>query len=150
MDKKCCFAGHNEIFEIDLQDKLNNILIKLIKEENVKEFYVGNYGEFDKLVYRTLYKIKNNEFNDIIIHITVPYITNELKHKIDRFKIAYKDIIIPEFKESIPMKLKILKTNQYMVDHGDYLVCYVKHSWGGAATTLEYAQKRNKIRILKI
>ncbi len=32
-----------------------------------------------------------------------------------------------------------------MVDKSDYLISYVKHSFGGAAKTLAYAKRKNKI-----
>lgn len=41
-----------------------------------------------------------------------------------------------------PPRLKILKTNHYMVDNSDYLICFVNTTWGGAAQTLEYAKTR--------
>jgi hypothetical protein len=37
-----------------------------------------------------------------------------------------------------------------MVKNSQVLVCYVKHSWGGAAKTLEFAQKRKNIKIINI
>jgi len=31
-----------------------------------------------------------------------------------------------------------------MVNESDFLICYVKNSWGGAAKTLEYAKQKKK------
>jgi hypothetical protein len=46
--------------------------------------------------------------------------------------------------ETVPRKAAIIKRNEFMVDNGDVVVAYVKHGWGGAAHTLEYAPKKNK------
>lgn len=46
--------------------------------------------------------------------------------------------------EKTQKKLKIIKANQYMVNESDFLICYVKNSWGGAAKTLEYAKQKKK------
>ena len=32
-----------------------------------------------------------------------------------------------------------------MVDNADVVVSYVLHGWGGAATTLEYAERKQKV-----
>ena len=46
--------------------------------------------------------------------------------------------------ESVPKKLAIVRRNRWMVDQADVVVRYVLHSWGGAATTLEYAKQKKK------
>lgn len=36
-----------------------------------------------------------------------------------------------------------------MVDQADAVVAYVTHSWGGAAATLQYVERKNK-RIIRV
>ena len=37
-----------------------------------------------------------------------------------------------------------------MVNKSDYIICYVEHSWGGAAKTYEYARRQKHIQIINI
>ena len=49
-EKRCCFAGHKDIYrDIRLQEFLYDKCEELIIEKNVKFFWVGNYGCFDRL-----------------------------------------------------------------------------------------------------
>lgn len=48
-----------------------------------------------------------------------------------------------------PGNLKIIKANEFIVDRCDFLICYVSHGWGGAAKTLERAEK-NRLDIINI
>ena len=50
--------------------------------------------------------------------------------------------------EHIPRRYAITHRNRYMVDKADFVVAYVTHGWGGAAETLEYANKKKKSVIL--
>ena len=47
--KTCAFFGHSEVRE-NIDFRLTNILIDLIENEDVSNFYVGNHGAFDRLV----------------------------------------------------------------------------------------------------
>ena len=46
-NKRCCFAGHGEIYDTSVKEKLKTEIKRLIETENVREFWVGNYGKFD-------------------------------------------------------------------------------------------------------
>ncbi len=72
-----------------------------------------------------------------------PNITKQLNEYKEQYYEKYDEILIADMPPFTPRQLKIIKCNEYMVKESYYLICYVKHSWGGAAKTLEYAQKRN-------
>ena len=45
-----CFTGHSELYGAEgVYEKLLSTVEKLIATECVTEFWVGNYGDFDKL-----------------------------------------------------------------------------------------------------
>lgn len=46
--KSCFFIGHREADE-RLLPRLEFVIDRLIREENVRYFYVGGYGEFDRI-----------------------------------------------------------------------------------------------------
>ena len=58
-------------------------------------------------------------------------------------KKTYDLIIYPEL-EKIPQKYAILRRNQWMVSHADFVVGYVKTHYGGAYKALLYAKKHHK------
>ena len=59
MHKRCCFAGHSKIYHTnEIYDNLVNLIEKLITEENVSEFWVGNYGSFDGLSAKAVRNLK--------------------------------------------------------------------------------------------
>lgn len=52
--------------------------------------------------------------------------------------------------EGVPLKLAIPNLNRIMVQDADYAIVYVTHTWGGAGTTLEYAQARERRGLLHV
>ncbi len=55
--------------------------------------------------------------------------------------------ILPDGIETIPRKFAINYRNKWMVDQSDYVVTYVKYSFGGASKFKKLAEKKNKIVI---
>ena len=47
MSNICCFAGHSQIDD-EFQDRLKFEIEQLILNKGVNEFWVGNYGAFDR------------------------------------------------------------------------------------------------------
>ena len=141
VSKRCCFAGHSKIYNID--DVYKNLLIlteKLIKEENVKEFWVGNYGNFDSISAKAVRSLKE-KYTDIELNLVIPYLTKDINENRELYYRNFDSILMADFPEKTPKKFQILKCNEYMGDKSDYIICYVEHGWGGAAKTLEYARK---------
>ena len=65
MNKICCFAGHSKLYNLDeIYHNLVNLIERLILEENISEFWVGNYGDFDKLSAKGFEFILNYEAKD--------------------------------------------------------------------------------------
>ena len=151
MNKKCCFAGHSTIYS---NEKIYNDLIKvieqLITEKNVCEFYVGNYGDFDGLCARVVRNLKKEKFPHIELNLVVPYITIDINEYKEVYYKNYDNILMADIPISTPHRLRIIKCNEYMVQKCNYIICYIKHSWGGARKTFEYAQKRKNISIINI
>ncbi len=46
--------------------------------------------------------------------------------------------------DGVPYPFAITRLNRLMVADATHLIAYVKHSWGGAAKTLQYAKARQK------
>lgn len=143
----CSFAGHSDFsYNDEIRNKIFNKCDELISTHNVKEFWVGNYGCFDKMSASIIRELKKKYF-DIKLILAIPYLTAEINQYKETYYKEYDEIIISEYSENTPYHLRIIKCNQYMIDKSSFLIAYVSHSYGGAAKTLEYAQKKKNIEI---
>ena len=150
MDRICCFAGHSKIYHIDdLYDKLVALINELITSHNISEFYVGNYGDFDKLCAKAVRSLKE-KYPHIQLTLVIPYLTSEINEYREEYYKKYDGIIMADLPDNVPKKLKIIKCNEYMVNSSDFIICYVKKNMGGAYKTVEYAKKKKDIAILSV
>ncbi len=143
---RCCFAGHSEIYDVNVEEITRIAAVKLIEECMVREFWVGNYGQYDKLAASIVRKLKK-QYTHIKLVLVIPYLTKEINENAFEYKNKYDEIIVADIQPNTPVRYRLLKANEYMIDKCEYLLAYVKHSWGGAAKTLKYAQRKQKIII---
>ena len=80
----------------------------------------------------------------------IPYLTKEINEYREQYYKNYDEMVIAEIPEKTQKKYRILKTNEYMVDNSSYLICFINHSWGGAAKNLEYAERKKHITIFNL
>ncbi len=150
MNKRCCFAGHSNICQTDdIYDSLIKLVEKLIATESVSEFWVGNYGDFDGLSAKAVRSLKE-KYPDIKLNLVIPYLTSGINEYREVYYKKYDNILMAALPKNTPKKFQILKCNEYMVNSSDFLVCYVKHGWGGAAQTVEYARRKKHIKIYNL
>lgn len=128
------FCGHSQIaHEDEVKEWLFRVVEALI-EHGADTFYLGGYGAFDSLassVVRSL-KAQHPQIQSVLV---LPY----LDHWADTS--LYDDTTYPPL-EHVPRKFAITHRNRWMVDHSDVIVAYVRHSWGGAAQTLDRACRK--------
>ena len=137
MDKRntCCFLGHREVTHI-IRPKLTAIIEKLITEDGVTDFYVGNQGQFDSMVYSVLKELKV-KYPQIRYTVVLAYMPDE------HIKEVYgEDTLFPDGLESVPKKFAISKRNDWMIQQSGIVVCYVYKITGGAAKFREKAEKK--------
>ena len=134
-DKTCCFFGHREVTH-NIRGKLIEIIDNLITEKDVKEFYVGNQGQFDSMVYSVLKELKV-KYPHIRYIVVLAYMPDEHINEL-----YGEDTIYPEGLETVPRRFAISKRNDWMIQQSDYAVCYVHKITGGAAKFREKAEKK--------
>lgn len=135
----CTFFGHKNTPE-QTEEILRKILIDLIENKNVDMFYVGNNGGFDDMVRKNL-KLLKIDYPHIKYAVVLAYMPN------DKAEIRYGDLndtIYPEELDNTPTRYSIAKRNRWMINMSDYVVTYVKYSFGGAAQFKELAEKKGK------
>ena len=131
----CTFFGNR-----DASDAVRSILYdtvsKLINERNVTEFYVGNNGNFDRLVLSVLKEL-NKRYPDIKYYVVYAY----LPQKDDE---NFLHTIYPEGIENVPKRFAIDFRNKWMLDRANILVTYVKNKFGNSYKLSALAVKKGK------
>lgn len=135
----CCFFGHKDA-PSSIYPKLEEVVEKLITENKVSSFLVGNQGHFDGMVLEVLRKAKNKHPH-INYNVVLAYMPGE-KEEWNPYN--YGETMLPEGIEGIHPKYAISWRNKWMVNESDIVVAYITHSWGGAAKYVEMATKRGK------
>jgi len=138
--KICCFIGHSNAPE-GIAPKLAEEVERHIVEYGVTTFLVGNYGQFDRMSAAAVKKAKR-QHPEIKLFLMLPYLPGQGRSLPDME--GYDGTIYPEGMENVPPKLAIPRLNRIMVQKANCAIAYVTHSWGGAAKTLEQAQKRER------
>ena len=144
-DKSCFFIGHREADE-RLLPRLELTIERLIVEENVRYFYVGGYGGFDRIAAAAVKRAKQ-KYPDITLMLVLSY------HPAERAVPApdgFDGTYYPEGLENTPRRYAIVRTNQIMVNTCDWLVCYVRHGASNSRNLLEYAQQREAKGLMQI
>ena len=131
----CTFFGHRDC-PASIKPKLCEILIDLIENKGVNNFYVGNNGNFDNIVYNMLCEIKK-QYPYINYNIVLAYLPNNKSYN-------FENTIYPEGIETVPKRFAIDYRNKFMLDKADFVIAYVTHSWGGASKFVDLAVKKQK------
>ena len=126
--------------------RLELTIERLIAEENVRYFYVGGYGGFDRIAAAAVKRAKQ-KYTDITLMLVLPYHPAERAVPTpDGFDGTYH----PEGLENTPRRYAIVRTNQIMVNTCDWLVCYVRHGVSNSRNLLEHAQRREAKGLMQI
>ncbi len=140
----CSFFGHGDFNEYEkYQPILYNILKKLIIENDVTTFYNGGYGGFDNFACRCVNEIKQ-EFPHITNTIVVAYRDDSHLKKYEQHIKKYACNTIYPFERKILPRYAIIERNKWIINKSDYVISFVRYSWGGAALAIEYALKKRK------
>ena len=75
-------------------------------------------------------------------HITAILVLAYLNRETDTSR--YDDTAYPPL-ENLPPRYAIVRRNEWMVRESDVVISGVTHGWGGAAKTLDYARRKQKI-----
>ena len=141
----CFFIGHREADE-RLLPRLELTIERLIAEENVRYFYVGRYGGFDRIAAAAV-KHAKQKYPDITLMLVLPY--HPAERPIDTSN-GFDGTYYPDGLENTPRRYAIVRANKIMVDTCDWLVCYVRHGASNSRNLLEYAERRAHKRLIQI
>ena len=140
----CCFFGHKDA-PSSIYDKLEEAVKKLIVEDKVSSFLLGNQGQFDALALTAIRKLR-----EMYPHITYNVVLAYMPGAKEVWS-AYEpmETLYPEGLEAVHPRYAISLRNKWMIQESDVVVTYITHSWGGAAQFAELAERKNK-RVINI
>ena len=115
--KSCFFIGHRETDE-RLLPRLEMTIERLIADENVRYFYVGGYGGFDRIA-AAVVKHAKQKYPDITLMLVLPY--HPAERPIDTPN-GFDGTYYPDGLENTPKRYAIVRTNKIMVDTCNYLI----------------------------
>ena len=141
------FFGHRQIDRFfEAEEKVTELVRKLLVEKEYVEFLIGRDGEFDQIVASTVRRAKRDirDDNSELIWV-MAYPKAEYANSADSFDDYYDRVeVCDEAAKSHP-KAAIQVRNRCMVDRSDLVVCFVDHANGGAYQTMKYAEKTGKL-----
>ena len=125
------------------REKLLHIIIDLIENKDVIQFYSGFRGDFDLYCSSLIYELKDR-YPHIKNTMVLSYIPGSMNENDGITLPKYFDDSVYLLERSVPKRLAIIETNKCLVDAVDFIVAGVITQCGGAYMACEYAYKRKK------
>ena len=146
----CCLTGHRVIppgEEKKIMVRARNILLRLIREKNVRFFGVGGAVGFDMLAAEFLLSLRDESEAQLKIISVLPYPawretedwTDELRAREEAILRASDKVVYvrPAYEKSV-----FLLRDRALVDGSAYCVSYCNRPRTGTAYTVKYALSR--------
>ncbi|MBR7131976.1 MAG: hypothetical protein IKD04_00430 [Clostridia bacterium] len=132
------FFGHR-ITPNEIKPRLMLVLRDLIENSQADTFYVGNQGDFDRLVRQSLRELEK-QYPHIRYNVVLAYMP--IRSGLDECR-DFSDTIYPEGLEAVSPKNAIDRRNRWMLEKCDCAVVYIT-GVGNASTYGELAEKMGK------
>lgn len=130
----CTFFGNADA-PSEIKSKLKKTVIKLIEERGVNRFYVGNHGNFDRMVLSVLKELSEifPQIDYCVVYAYLPQDVDDTSHT-----------LFPEGIEIVPKRFAINFRNNWMIGHSDIAVTFVKNTFGNSAKFKISAEKKGR------
>ena len=142
---RCFLFGHRDAGSA-LMPQLDEEVERHIIACGVTEFVVGQYGAFDRMAARAVLNAKRRH-PEVKLSILLPYHPSDREVRASE---GFDCTIYPPGMEKVPRRLAIVKANEYMVKHCDYVIAYAWQSGSNALRLLELAQRKKGISITMV
>ncbi len=133
----CTFFGHRDAPQ-EILPRLRAAVAMLI-EQGTDTFYVGNQGNFDRMV-RAVLREQQALHPSVRWAVVLAYLPTAP---------CEYPTVYPEGVETSPPRFAIDARNRWMLAQSDIVVTYVCRSYGGAATNKRRAQRQGK-RVIEL
>ena len=136
----CVFFGYGQT-TIDVYDRIKSEILKMVDDNGVKRFLVGNNGRFDAMVQKALKEISKErdiEYSIVLSRLDEKAISGE-----------QDKTIYPEGLEYALRRFAITKRNDWLLNNADFLICYYVEYVSRAGKWIEKAKKRG-IKVIEL
>jgi len=133
----CFFIGHRDT-PASILPKLGEAVERHITEYGVTEFVVGRYGSFDSLAAQAVMEAKQRH-PEISLTLLLPYYDPTKPLMLPS---GFDGSLYPDGMEHTPKRAAIVRANQYMACHSNYLIAYDAGRIGNTRKLVEYARRR--------
>ena len=141
----CFFIGHRNAPET-LKSLLAETVERHISEYGVREFVVGHCGAFDRMAASTVRDAKKHH-PEVTLTLLIPYYPYKYQEEVAD---EYDGSIYPKGMEKVPKPYAIVRANQYMVRHSDFLICYNKGYVGNTREIVDMALRRERKGLMQV
>ena len=114
----CIFFGPKDTRDTILPS-LEKAIFHLIQSEGVRDFYIGNNGNFDGYAQRLLREISKTE------NIQYTIVLSRLNEQ--ALNGDQNATLFPLGQENIPPRFAISKRNEWLIQHASHAIVYVKY-----------------------
>ena len=142
--KTCFFIGHRDAPE-SIYNRLLEAVERHISEYGVTDFVVGRYGNFDRLAARAVMEAKQHHF-DVTLTLLMPYYRADA----EPLPVGFDGSLFPDGLEIVPKRAAIMRADQYMIRHCDYLIAYDAGRIGNTRKLVAEAEKIEGLHIVNI
>lgn len=141
----CFFIGHRNAPET-IKHSLAEAVERHITKYGGTEFVVGHYGAFDRMAASAVRNAKKRH-PDVTLTLLIPYYPYKYWEEVSD---EYDGSIYPEGMEKVPKPYSIVRANQYMVRHSDFLICYNKDYVGNTRKIVDMALRRETRGLMRV
>lgn len=138
----CFFIGRRDAPET-LRPLLTEAVEQHIAQYGVSEFVVGHYGRFDAMATSAV-RVAKQQYPEISLVLLLPYYLypNDTE--------GYDATFYPPGIESTPKPFAIIRANEYMIRHSDYLICYDLGQIGKTCDYVRLARQKEQKGLMQI
>ncbi len=146
--QNCCFTGHRDINENDIELVINSLeetLEFLIGNLKVSNFFAGGALGFDTIAALLILKLKEKHPH-ITLNLILPCRDQFRSWNLDDVKIYQSILKKADTVQFISEKYTMgcmQKRNRALVDNSAYCISYLKKESGGTYFTVNYAKKKD-------
>ena len=130
----CAFFGHRNA-PSEIKILLKEAILHLIQTEGVRNFFVGNNGNFDFYVQCVLKELKD-EGLDICFDIVLSRL-GEIALSENQ-----SETIFPEELESVLPKFAISKRNDWLIKNSSFVITYMTHTFSNSYRWIQKASRK--------
>ncbi len=149
-ENTCFFTGHRIISNESrpaLRNRVKNLCVDLIKNNDVTDFITGGALGFDTLAAMVILDLKK-EYPHIKLHLYYPCTDQSLKwNTYDKKMWETIKLMADDYKyvSDMPYVTGCMQLrNKAMVDDSGYGIAYCTRNFGGTFSTIKYANEKNR------